>query len=177
MLVLLLGAWMAGAEYVWLCKVKNHCEGTPLAAQPQENDWFQRMLGFVVLFFVVLWPVIRGIIETATTRRKESEQPQRRAAGARPRHVPRLSAAPLRAARLPGGGVERRARLPARARYREFAPRGRGRDFAQRGGLRLPPLAATVKEKKELYGQGDALVHRRHLNCAVVALCLGEMKW
>lgn len=37
MLVLLLGAWMAGAEYVWLCKVKNHCEGTPLAAQPPLN--------------------------------------------------------------------------------------------------------------------------------------------
>ncbi len=32
-LVLLLGAWMAGAEYVWLCKVKNHCDGTPLSAQ------------------------------------------------------------------------------------------------------------------------------------------------
>lgn len=37
MLVLLLGAWMAGAEYVWLCKVKNHCDGTPLAAQPPLN--------------------------------------------------------------------------------------------------------------------------------------------
>ncbi|MEL6431939.1 MAG: hypothetical protein AAFZ87_13805 [Planctomycetota bacterium] len=58
--------------------------GAPLAAQPQENDWFQRLLGFVVLFFVVLWPVIRGIIETATARRKEFEQQQRRAAGRGP---------------------------------------------------------------------------------------------
>ena len=54
--------------------------GLPLGlVQRGPDNPFGDLLGWVVVFFVIIWPIIRGLLEQATKQRKEFAEKQRQA--------------------------------------------------------------------------------------------------
>ena len=54
-------------------------EGTYVLALQQPDKPFGDILGWLIVFVVVIWPIIRGLLENASTQRKKFEQQQKRA--------------------------------------------------------------------------------------------------
>lgn len=52
--------------------------GSPLAVQGPPDGPIGDWLGYIVIFAVVVWPILRGLLESAQTQRKEFERKQRR---------------------------------------------------------------------------------------------------
>jgi len=56
--------------------------GPPLALlQGQPDSPFGDILGYVIVFFVVIWPIIRGLLGNANEKRKKHEERQQRTGG------------------------------------------------------------------------------------------------
>ena len=57
----------------------------PLALQGGPDSPFGDVLGYIIVFFVIVWPILRGIIESARGERKEFEAKQGQGKPAAPR--------------------------------------------------------------------------------------------
>ena len=47
--------------------------------QPGPDSPFGDLLGYVIIFFVIVWPILRGLLETAKKQRAEFEEKERQA--------------------------------------------------------------------------------------------------
>ena len=57
--------------------------------QGQPDSPFGDILGYVIVFFVVIWPIIRGLLGNASEQKKKHEEQQRRSGGRpRPKDAP-----------------------------------------------------------------------------------------
>lgn len=63
--------------------VATAASASPLALQGPDSP-LGDLLGYVILFMVVVWPIIRGVMEQAQTKRAEFERQTRKERGERP---------------------------------------------------------------------------------------------